>query len=149
METYAELVLLLFYPYRESCDLRIRDSFVDKLKEAYQKNRIPQSAQTFLQNLLDAKSNSLRNCSRYRDDLQRNTKQYQCMSSECDTKENKKIEDDELIMGDNLDAFLQAWDEELLSSLDSESNNPDEENHVPESCKIKDMKDNFYKLNYN
>jgi hypothetical protein len=60
MEIYCELVLLLFYPYQILTDITLRGSYTLRLHEAVATGIIGQRAQTFLQNLQHARSNSFR-----------------------------------------------------------------------------------------
>ena len=72
METYSEMVLLLFYPYRNEQDLYMEDSYTLKFRDAIKKGVFSETTFSFLQNLQDCKSNSFRS-TLVDDDLQRHT----------------------------------------------------------------------------
>jgi hypothetical protein len=76
MEIYCELVLLLFYPYRNLDDITHNEYFTETFREAVKSGIIGNQALQFLQNAQDARSNSLR-IPRLVDDLQRNTNPFQ------------------------------------------------------------------------
>ena len=60
METYAQLVLLLFLPFRIKSDILVNESFRERLCLAISENEITSANIEFLQNIQDAKSNSFR-----------------------------------------------------------------------------------------
>jgi DNA replication protein DnaC len=115
MEIYCKLVLLLFFPYRILADITIRGSYTLRLREAVATGIIGQRAQTFLQNLQDARSNSLR-VNSLQDDLQRDTEPFvSTLNFACDGH-NDPTSDDENnthLQGQHL--------EELLTLLDMEA----------------------------
>ena len=116
METYCELVLLLFYPYRCLTDIPLRRSFTLRFREAVANGIIGETAQKFLQNLQDCKSNSFR-VARLQDDLQRSTKPFQPANASSDSPSDHNYENDE-------DGQLQGQQlEEVLRLLDMEADN--------------------------
>ena len=72
METYCKQVLLLFYPLRQLADITLNGSYTLCLREAIGNGIIGEEAQSFLQNVQDARSNSFR-VTMVEDDLQRVT----------------------------------------------------------------------------
>ena len=118
METYAQLVLLLFCPYRTLDDITIDGSYVKKLRHAFGVGLIDAAAQKFLQNIQDAKSNCFRSKARD-DDLQRHTECYMPADEEFD---NDCGEDDDdnfsecNIDANELDELLKLLDEEFTEN---------------------------------
>jgi hypothetical protein len=116
METYCELVLLLFYPYRCLTDIPLRGSFTLRFREAVANGIIGETAQNFLQNLQDCKSNSFR-VARLEDDLQRSTEPFQPVNASFHSQSdhNHKNDEDGQLQGQQL--------EEVLRLLDMEADN--------------------------
>ena len=88
-EEYANISLLLFYPYRIQDDLMLNDSYCDRYKMALSENRISPKDLQVLQNIQDV----CHNCAKLKvaqDDLLKTTT---CVAHELDNK--KKLKDDE------------------------------------------------------
>ena len=92
METYSELVLLLFRPYRTLDDLQdASGSYTRKLREVYSAGGISQRAIQFLQNIQDAKANCFR-AGRPDDLLQRTTEPFMPADSAFDREQGNEEE---------------------------------------------------------
>ena len=123
METYCELVLLLFYPYRTLTDITLRSSYMLQLHKAVATGIIGQRAQTFLQNLQDARSNSLR-LNSLQDDLQQNTEPFvSAINSSCDGHSDPTSDDDNDTrpQGQHLEELLALLDMEADSANTAEA----------------------------
>jgi hypothetical protein len=94
METYCELVLLLFNPHRCLMDIPLSGSFTLRFREAVANGIIGDRAQNFLQNLHDCKSNSFR-VTRLEDDLQRSTEPFKPAKASFDSQSDHKHENNE------------------------------------------------------
>jgi hypothetical protein len=110
MEQYSMLVLLLFAPLREFSDILVDDSFTKCLRDAFRTGQISENAVSFMQNMLDTRSNSFR-VSRLEDDLQRNTKLMKLSENEDDDDESVNEVEQEM-EGVNLDEMLYFWEME-------------------------------------
>ena len=107
METYAELALILFQPFRSLEDLQENGTFTEKFRTAITNGIIGSFAQNFLQNIQDAKANCLRSKLKD-DDLQRVTDRFMPADEEFDTEQQNDDENefDVTMEGADLDEML-------------------------------------------
>ena len=121
-ETYARLVLLLFYPFRELSDLMLQGSHTLKFREACNSGVIGDAAKEFMQNVEDARSNSFRTA-KQEDDLERNTERFTPADVEhddADDGDEGDHESDNTLQGQQLDELLELFDQDAnLPSMSS------------------------------
>ena len=147
METYSELVLLLFYPYRQLTDLTIDGSFTLRLREAVADGTIGEDEQAFLQNLQDAKSNSFR-VSGIEDDLQQNTEHFQPVDQAFDDNtpdDEERQQDQDDVEGEELEELLrllvlEADQSPFESSDESDTGNLDAGDSLPKTFSVKSIR---------
>ena len=99
-------------------DLQLENSFTKKLRQLIETKQLPVKAQTFLQNIQDAKSNNFR-VTLTNDDLQRHT-------SPPYMGDNKIEHNADQQMGDCIENTNQVDIDELMATLDLQHLNDDE-----------------------
>jgi hypothetical protein len=145
METYYELVLLLFYPHRILTDITLNGSYTLKVREAVAHGIIVERAQSFLQNLQDARSNSF--CVQsLQDDLQQNTEPFARAHDTTSDRQSDPTTPD----NDEGTELQEQHLEELLTLLDMEAGisgtpEPDDNtaaaaNALPQSVSLKSIR---------
>ena len=112
METYCELALLLFLPFRTVEDLQLQGSFTHRFREAHRQGLLGEHAQIFLQNLQDCKSNSFRN-KRVDDELQQTTHCFLPSYEAQDLQDEEEEHQEEVLDDGQLDAILNLLDAEM------------------------------------
>jgi len=118
MENYSMLVLLLFVPFRELSDILLDNSFTKFLRHAFRRGCIGENAISFMQNMLDTKSNSFR-VSRLEDDLQRKTKLMKLCENDDDNESVTEVVDE--MEGVTLDEMLYFLEMEESSRIDCDN----------------------------
>ena len=133
MESYAEMICVLFLPFHSTDDLQHNGSYVLKLRQSI--DMLTEAKQTFLNNIQDAKANCLR-ITNLKDDLQRVTSPMSYDDGEKfqNWRDDEQEEDTEEMQGETLDNFLEELDR------DNEEDEPDPEG-VPTSLHVKKLKD--------
>ena len=141
MEIYAELIMLLFHPFRTRNDILKDESHVTAMREAVSNKTIGESSFTFLQNLQDAKSNCF-GTTLTEDDLQRHTSPIDLETSILDDFDQHDEEEDENnaeMSVDDLDQFLTLLDMEN-STVSTDDEQPSIEN-TPREISFKSIRD--------
>ena len=140
MEDYAQMVLLLFIPFRTLDDLTLNGSFTKKLQEVFKNGDLNESATAFLQNIQDAKSNCFQSKKR-EDDLERATDRFMPADDAFDQQENDDDGDDPCdggISGAELEDLLKLLNEEL-PNVQNQSRQPNQ-NNIPDSFDLSSIR---------
>jgi hypothetical protein len=122
METYCELVLLLFLPYRELQQLMHNGSFTLKLRKVLEDAIIGKEELQFLQNLQDAKSNSLRDSTVLGDALERTTQPFMAQKQPSAHVDDNDSDDDVSMQAHDFDRIMEML---LLDTTDASSDTDD------------------------
>ena len=139
METYSELVLLLFTPYRTLDDMQDESgSYTRKLREVHRLGKLQEESMNFLQNIQDAKANCFR-AGKPEDKLQRTTEPFMPADSASDrhnTPEEEDIDNQPDIEGPALDELLQLVGE----GPDGNEEDDIQECGLPKSLNLRPMR---------
>ena len=135
MEEYAQMICILFVPFRSKEDLLLDGSYVLKVRQSI--NLLTETKQSFLNNIQDAKSNCFR-IMNLKDDLQRVTVPMKHDDEEHfqNWRDDEQEEDIEEMQGEALDNFL----EELNRNLEGNDIGPGAR-IIPTSLHLKKLKD--------
>jgi len=136
-ETYCELAMLLFLPYRVLHELLPPGHlFTSRFREVVANGLIGDEELQILQNIQDVKSNSFR-VTRLEDSLQRNTECYMPQNPDGDSRAEEETEDNTMLQGQHLDDILA-----LLESEESDMSEDTEAapNSLPASVSFRQLR---------